>query len=136
MRAMGNHHADREVQGTDLMQLALYQAIFPKATISKCRAYLYNIDPTKDPYSGSQVHQAEHQFGILASESTKHELYWTLPPLLGMRGVPISDIVDVDEAGFFLEHSDQRHGKTVLCLRCSQNGVYRNGEKVNLLLAI
>ena len=53
-----------------------------------------------------------------------------------MRGVPISDIIDIDEAGFFLEHSDRRFGKTVSCLRCCQNGVYGKGEKINLLLAI
>jgi hypothetical protein len=64
------------------------------------------------------------------------ELYWTLPPLLGMRGVSIAHIVDIDEAGFFLEHLDQRHSKTVLCLGCSQSGVYGKGEKVYLLLAI
>jgi len=29
-----------------------------------------------------------------------------IPPPLGMRGVPIADIMDINEAGFFLEHSD------------------------------
>ncbi len=74
------------------------------------RAYLYNIDPTKDPYSGSQVHQAEQLLGLKrkATSTTanlaflpvnlqKCELYWTLPPPLGMRGVSLEDIVDVDE---------------------------------------
>jgi hypothetical protein len=40
---MGNHHAVREVQGHDLEQLALYQAVYPKAMIAKCRAYLFGI---------------------------------------------------------------------------------------------
>jgi hypothetical protein len=99
--------------------LALYQAIFPRATIAECRAYLYNIDPTKDPYFGSQVHQAERLLGLKqkAASTTaglaflpvnlqKHELYWTLPPPLGMRDVPLADIIDIDEAGSFLEHLD------------------------------
>ena len=64
------------------------------------------------------------------------ELYWTYPPPLGTRGVPISNIIEIDEAVFLLEHSDRRFGKTVLCLRCSQNGVYGKWEKINLLLAI
>jgi hypothetical protein len=50
----------REVQGHDLKQLALYQAVYPKAMIAKCRAYLFNIDPTKEPFSNSQVHRAEY----------------------------------------------------------------------------
>jgi hypothetical protein len=53
-----------------------------------------------------------------------------------MRGVPIANIIDMDEAGFFLEHSDQKFRKTVLSMRCSRNGMYGHGEKVNLLLAI
>ncbi len=40
LRRTGNHHAEREVQGTDLKQLALYCSVFLKATISECRAYL------------------------------------------------------------------------------------------------
>jgi hypothetical protein len=58
------------------------------------------------------------------------------PPPLGMRGVSIANIIDIDEAGFFLEHSDQKFGKTVSSMRCSWNGVYGHGEMVNLLLAI
>jgi hypothetical protein len=53
-----------------------------------------------------------------------------------MRGVLIADIINIDEAGFFLEHLDQKFGKTISSMRCSQNGVYGHGEKVNLLLAI
>jgi hypothetical protein len=59
-----------------------------------------------------------------------------LPQPLGMRGVDIADIIDIDEAGFFLEHLDQRFGKTVPCQRCSQNGIYGKVVKVNLFLAI
>ncbi len=145
----GNHHAEREVQGTDLKQLTLYCSVFPKATISECRAYLYNIDPTKDPYSNLQVHCAEKLLGLkweaasttadlafLPQNMTLQEYYWTEPPLLGMRSVPIADIINIDEAGFFLEHSDRKFGKTILSMHCSQNGVYGHGEKVNLLLAI
>jgi hypothetical protein len=149
LRKTGNHHAEREVEGTDLEQLALYRSVNPKATLAECRAYLYNIDPTNDPYSNSQVHRAEKLLGLkrkaasttadlafLPQNMTLREYYWTEPPPLGMRGVPIADIIDIDEAGFFLEHSDRKFGKTISSMRCSQNGVYGHGEKVNLLLAI
>ena len=53
-----------------------------------------------------------------------------------MRGVPIADIIDIDEAVFFLENSDQKFGKKISSMGCSQNGVYGHGEKVNLPLAI
>jgi hypothetical protein len=127
----------------DLEQLGLYRSVFPKATIAECRAYLFNLDPTKEPYSDSQVHRAECFLGLRrkAASTTadlaflpvnlqKREFYWTLPPPLGMIGVPIADIIDIDEAVFFLEHLDRRHGKTPSCLRCSQNGVYGRGAVV------
>jgi hypothetical protein len=104
--------------------------------------------PKKDPYSSSQVHRAEKLLGLkwkaasmtdlayLPQNMTLREYYWTQLPPLGMRGVSIADIIDIDEAGFFLEHSDRKFGKTISSTRCSQNGVYGHGEKVNLLLAI
>jgi hypothetical protein len=115
----GNHHAEMEVEGRDLEQLALYRSVISKATLSECRAYLYNIDPTKDPYSNLQVHRAEKLLGLkrkaasttadlafLPQNMNLQEYYWTELPPLGMRGVPIADIINIDEAGFFLEYSD------------------------------
>ncbi len=47
-------------------------------------------------------------------------------------------MIDIDEAGFKLEHSNRKHGKTVSALRCTGEGVYggRENQKLNLLLAI
>ena len=102
-----------------LERLALYQCVFPKATIAECRVYLFNVDPNNDPFSSLQVQRAEKLLGLkrkaasttadlafLPWNTALREYYWTHPPLLGMRGVPIADIIDIDEAEFFLEHSD------------------------------
>jgi hypothetical protein len=125
LHCTGFHHAEREVEGTDLEQLALYRSIILKATLSECRAYLYN-NPTKDPYSNLQVHRAEKLLGLkqkaastttdlafLPQNMTLQEYYWTELYPLGMRGVSIADIINIDEAGFFLEHSNQKFGKTI-----------------------
>ncbi len=78
LRRTGNHHARREVQGTDLKQLALYQCVFPKATIAKCRAYLFNVDPTNNLFSSLQVH---------CGEKLLEDLCRTPVPIMeGMRG--------------------------------------------------
>jgi hypothetical protein len=121
------------VQGPALKQLALYRCVFPKATIAECRVYLFNVDPINDPFSSSQVHRAEKLLGLKRKAASTmadlaflpwnmalREYYWTHPPPLGMRGVPIADIIDIDEAGFFLEHSDRKFGKTISSLRCSR----------------
>ncbi len=93
--------------------------MFPKPTIADCRAHLFHVDPTKEPFSYSQAHHVEYLLGLRrkATSTTavlaflpvnlqKRKFYWTLPPPLGMRGVDIVDVIDIDEAGFFLEHLD------------------------------
>ena len=64
LRRTRNNHAEREVQGLALEQLALYRCVFPKATIAKCRAYLFNLDPINDLFSSSQVHWEEKLLGL------------------------------------------------------------------------
>ncbi len=99
------------MRGDDPEQLALYWTVSPKATIAKCRAHLFHVDPTKEPFSDSQVHRAEYLLGLRRKAAPTNAnlaflpvFYWTLPPPLGMRGVDIVDIIDIDEAVFFLEH--------------------------------
>jgi hypothetical protein len=84
------------VRGTDLEQLAQYCGVFPKATISECRAYLYNIDPTNNLYSNLQVHRAEKLLGLKRKAASmtvdlaflpqnmtcKNIIGWTPPPPL------------------------------------------------------
>jgi hypothetical protein len=75
---------------------------------------LFDFDTTKEPFSNSQVHCAEYISGLRqkATSTTatleflpvnlqKRKFYWTLPPSLGMRGVDIVGIIDIDEVFFF-----------------------------------
>ena len=148
-RATGNKHSTREILGEVLEKLALYRVVFPKAILAECRAYLFHLDPSVDPYSNSQLHRAEELLGLRrkASSTTadmaftpqnlaKRRRYWSMPPPLGMAGVQTRDIIDLDEAGFKLEHQNRSFGKTVSALRCTQEGAYGRGKKLNLLLAI
>lgn len=148
-KATGNKYSRREILGEQLERLALYRACIPKATLAECRAHLYNMDPTIDPFSNSQVYRAEVLLGLKRKSASttadmaftptnlqKRHNYWNMPPPLGMLGVQTRDILDIDEAGFFLESQNRKYGKTISALRCSQEGVYGRGKKLNLLLCI
>ena len=124
-----------------LKKLALFRSVFQKATIAECRAYLFNLDPMIDPYSHSQPHRAEELLGLTRKAAsttadltyspinlTKRDNYWQQPPSLGMVGVATADIIDIDKAGFKLEHQNQSYGKTVSALRCDQLAVYGRGK--------
>jgi len=100
--------------------LTLSRSVFPKATIPECRVYLFNLDPTKEPYSNLQVNQAGSLLGLMrkAASTTadlaflpvniqKRELYWMMPPLRGMRDVPNFVPVAVDGAVEYVFNSIQ-----------------------------
>ena len=67
-----------EILGDRLEKLTLYRSVFPKATLAECRAHLYNLDPTKDPYSDLQVVWAEGLLGLTRkAASTTAQLVFT-----------------------------------------------------------
>jgi hypothetical protein len=45
-------------------------------------------------------------------------------------------MIDVDEAGFKIEHTNPNFGKTVSWLRCYLEGEYNRDKKINCLIAI
>ena len=100
-RAIGNKFSQSEILGEKLEKLALYRAVFPKATQAECRAYLFNLDPTIDPISDSQLHRAEKLLDLTRKAAsttanqaytpvnmTKRDLYW--PPSLHHLGYTVS----------------------------------------------
>ena len=102
------------------------------------------------PYSQSQVYQAEKRIGLsrkvgsstsklayLAINVMKRQMYWAEAPPLGVHGVDVVCMIDIDEAQFKLESQDPRYGKVVKELRCNTTGMYKKGAgSVSLLLAI
>ena len=75
--ATGNKFSKREIHGQDLINLAFYRHIYPKAYIDEVRAYVHNRNPTEAPYSMSQVHRAEVRLGLWlkVGSSTADEAY-------------------------------------------------------------
>ena len=49
--ATGNRHSTREVNGVDLVNLALFWLVRPKAYIDEVCAYVHNQNPMNLPYS-------------------------------------------------------------------------------------
>ncbi len=43
MRATGNHPSEREIQGQNLIQLAIFRSTNPKATTDETQAHLFNL---------------------------------------------------------------------------------------------
>jgi hypothetical protein len=60
-RKTGNLFSQREVHGEDLVNLALFRLVRPKAYIYEVAAYIHNRNPANPPYSKSQIYRAENR---------------------------------------------------------------------------
>ena len=67
----------------------------------------------------------------------RRELFFTSPPPIGIHGTPLSQAIDIDEAGFTLESCESKYGKSLTCHRVRDTGHYKKGQKrLNLILAV
>jgi hypothetical protein len=61
----GNHISQQEVHWQDLVNLALYRMVRPKAYIDEVRAYVHNQNPVNPLYSQSQVIRTEQRLELI-----------------------------------------------------------------------
>ena len=151
-RRTGNNFSNRLI-GPDLLYLALYRVVYPKATIAEINSFLYKVNlanPNFRFYSPSQICRAEATIGLTRKKGSttayqayypqnlrKRWNYWNLPFPLGIGGIHRSRIIDLDECGCFLETTANRnYGKSFISCRVREEGSYSKAEKWNLLLAI
>jgi len=120
-RSSGNHHAMRKITGINLLNLAIYRAIRPKAYyIDKVRAFVYNMKPDVMLYSQSQICRAENRLDIvrkvilttpdcahLPMNEVKRKRYWEKEYPEGDHGKSICDMIDIDECNLKLESSNR-----------------------------
>lgn len=149
-RHTGNHHAEREVHAVDLVNLALFRLVHPKAYIDEVRAYIHNRNPINRPYSRSQICRAEVKLGLwmkVASTTSseayrpvnlfKRDRYWGEAYPNGVNDQDTTIMIDIDEAGFKLESKDRKRGKMPKHLRANAKGKYKKGSRgVSLLMGI
>ena len=149
-RHTGNAHSEREINGIDLVNLALFRLVYPKAYIDECRAYVHNRNPVNPPYSHSQIHRAEARLGLwqkVASSTSseayrpenvfKRNRYWGEAYPRGVNDQDTASMIDIDEAGFKLESKDRKRGKVTKQKRANAQGKYKKGAgSVNLLMGV
>mgnify|MGYP006211949657 FL=1 len=137
MRPTGNHISQREIHGQDLVNLAIYRMVRPKAYIDEARAYVHNQNPANPPYSQSQVDRAEQRLGLICKAASttsdcayfqlnlfKRQQYWHAEYPDGTLGESTRDVIDLDESNYKLETQNRKFGKVVREKRCNARGKY------------
>jgi len=150
-RPTGNHFSKHEVHGQDLVNLAVYRTVQPKAYIDKVRAYVHNRNPANMPYSRSQIGRAELRLGLhrKAASTTsdcaylqvnlhKQFMYWNAAFPDGVSGESTpADVIDIDKSNYKLESQNRKFGEVTRERRCDAQGKYKKGAgSVSLLMAI
>jgi hypothetical protein len=150
MQALGNSFSTHEVHGQDLVNLAMYWMVHPKAYIDKVHANVHNCNPVNPPYSQSQIYCVELRLGLFwkAASTTsnladspvnlfkRHE-YWSQAFPDGVAGESTRDLIDIDESGYRLNSQNRSFGKVSREKRYNARGMCKNGDGgVNLLMAI
>ena len=129
------------LRGHNLVLLAFYRVIFPKATHAEINAFLFRAnfgDPTFRFFSHSQISRAEKTLNLTTKRGSttayqallpinimKRWRYWNLPYPFGIADIRRQDIIDIDEAGIFLETADRRNGKAYKNVRVCSGGPYK-----------
>ena len=110
----------------------------PKAKHAEINAFLFRAnfgDPQFRFYSHLQLSRAEKTLNLTRKKGSttayqaflpinimKRWRYWNLPYPLGIADVRRDDIIDIDEAGVFLETADRNSGKAFSGVRVSSSG--------------
>ena len=149
-RHTGNKHSEREIFGQDLVNLALFRLVRPKAYIQEVAAYVHRRNPANRPYSLAQIHRAERRLGLWkkVASSTSNEAYrplnlsrraeyWQQSYPAGVHDQDTARMIDIDEAGFTFLSKDRKRGKVTKQRRADARGNFKKGGgRVNLLMGI
>jgi len=146
----GNTRA-QVLRGSQLYYLSLYRCCFPYASAAEMNAFLFNTQPLgqRRLYSASQITEAEIRLGftrkvgavtahqaLLPRNIMKRWIFWNRPFPFGIANINRADLIDIDEAGVFLESVTRKFGKCRLGKRVREAGPYGHSVKWTLTMAI
>ena len=134
--------------GMDQLLLTIGLFVYPAATEDQLCAFI--LVNGGDIYTREQISERCKDLQLTRKRCSKEafdafsprtlrRLRWfkTLPPPLGVRGVQIRRLIDVDETGFYLRDLGSNYGRGAICQRVRVPRHYtRSDPKVNVILAI
>ena len=140
------------LRGHNLVLLAMYRVVYPKATHAEINAFLFRANfgnPTFRFFSHSQISRAENILNLTKKWSSttayqaflpinilKRWRFWHMPYPFGIADIRRDDIIDIDEAGIFLETADRQAGKAYKNVRVCSGGPYSKTEKWNIIMGV
>ena len=141
--------AKTNMQGEHKLLLVMYRLAYPKAMASEIIQFIAMNSINPHIYSRTDIFKCEEALGFtrkvgsttanqagLPINIIKRQMFWNLPPPLGIATVNRHHLIDIDEAGIQLKFANRSHGKSLAGIQVRQRGLYGHREKYTLIVAI
>jgi hypothetical protein len=135
--------------GEHLFLLAVCRLLYPKCQADEVACFIAQNSANPIFYSRQQITERERELGLTRKKGSttawqaltaynikRRQLFWTFAYPIGVFGISRHDLIDIDEAGLWLEKKNPTFGKALSSVRVRAPGVYGHGEKWTLILAI
>ena len=139
----------RNVRGEHEFLLVLFRLTYPKATADEVITFIATQSSDGALYSRSDITKRENELGMSRKVGSttanqaftpenllKRHIFWHSPYPYGILGTARHLLIDIDEAGFWLETCNRKRGKALSFRRVREAGPYGHGEKWTLILGI
>jgi len=134
--------------GADQLLLSICLFIYPAAASDEIAIFIHANGG--DIYSRPQITDRCNELELTRKRSSKESYdafsvtsrqalrwYKTLPPPLGVQGLPVHRYIDIDETGFYLKKLSRNYGRGHRTCRVRYPAHYRRNEaKINVILAV
>ena len=147
----GNRRAT-VLRGVNLILLAYFRVVFPKALLAEVAAFLWNAwGRFQNPpilYTLPDISKAETRLGLTRKKGSTtayqaflprnlacRQAFWTQPWPYGIADINQADVIDIDESAFFLETANRGYGKAIVNDQVRQAGNYGHSTKWTLIMA-
>jgi hypothetical protein len=129
--------------------LLRYREVYPRAQADEVRAYIAEHATVPRIFSRGDISLVEKRIGLTRKKASttayqaltprniaRRQLFWTRPPPLGVFGVPVAQLLDMDETAIFITSANRAYGKSFSAFRVRDASPYGHTEKWTLILAI
>jgi hypothetical protein len=141
--------ANHALSGEYETLLVFHRLVFPRATADEAITFIAKNSVVTKIFDRGQIYDADKRLGLTKKKCSltafqaltphnlaRRRLYWTAPPPVGIAGVPLASLVDMDECAIHLNCANRTHGKSVIGVRVRDAGHYQRSDKWTLILAI
>ena len=128
----------------------MFRIIYPKGSGTEAAAFVCQHSAEHIAvYSVSAISLAEKRMGFTRKEGCttanqatnpinvmRRRHFWSQPIPIGIRGVQLLHLIDIDEAAFFIQTANRIYGKSLSMCRVRDLGSFRGGDKFTLCMTI